>query len=217
MADNVTLPGTGESVASDDVGGVQYQRVKIAVGADGTAADLAPGQVAMAASLPVVIASDQSAIPISGGVTATSVTVTPTCEAAAYHAGDVLFDSVEIASAARANGTAVELVSLVARDLDDQTAAALTLFFFNANTSLGTKNAAPDIDDTEILTLVGMLTIPAASWVDVGASKVASLGNLGILMSPGGSTTSLWVAGMTSGTPTKTAGGISLTFQFVRY
>lgn len=34
MADNVTLPGTGEAVATDDIGGAQYQRVKIT---DGTA------------------------------------------------------------------------------------------------------------------------------------------------------------------------------------
>lgn len=65
MADNVVLPGTGSSVAADEIGGVQYQRVKIAVGADGAAADLAPGQATMAASLPVVISSNQSAVPVS--------------------------------------------------------------------------------------------------------------------------------------------------------
>ena len=39
MADNVTLPGTGRVVASDDVGGVDYQRVKVSHGADGSAVD----------------------------------------------------------------------------------------------------------------------------------------------------------------------------------
>lgn len=63
MADNVTLPGTGGIIASDEVGGAQYQRVKLALGADGAAADLAPGQGFMAASVPVAIASNQSAIP----------------------------------------------------------------------------------------------------------------------------------------------------------
>lgn len=146
-----------------------------------------------------------------------TVNVTPTCEAAAYHAGDVLFDSAEIAGAARVVGGGTELVSLEARDLDDQTAAALTLFFFNANTSLGTKNAAPDADDTEIGTCVGTVVIPAAAWIDVGASKIATMPNVGLLMNPGAASTSLWVAGMTAGTPTQTASGITLTFQFVRY
>jgi hypothetical protein len=36
MADDVTLPGTGAVVASDDIGGVQFQRVKLIHGANGT-------------------------------------------------------------------------------------------------------------------------------------------------------------------------------------
>lgn len=36
MADNVVLPGTGESVATDDVGGNQYQRMKLSDGLDGS-------------------------------------------------------------------------------------------------------------------------------------------------------------------------------------
>lgn len=50
MADNVTLPGTGVVVLSDDVGsGVQAQVVKTAFGSDGTAT-----QVSTASPLPVV-------------------------------------------------------------------------------------------------------------------------------------------------------------------
>lgn len=37
MADNVTLPGTGEVVATDDIGGRQFQLVKVVHGADGVA------------------------------------------------------------------------------------------------------------------------------------------------------------------------------------
>jgi len=41
MADNVGYtPGTGADIAADDVGGVLHQRVKIGVGADGTAVDV---------------------------------------------------------------------------------------------------------------------------------------------------------------------------------
>lgn len=41
MADNVGYtPGVGATVASDDIGGVQHQRVKIGVGADGVAVDV---------------------------------------------------------------------------------------------------------------------------------------------------------------------------------
>jgi len=41
MADNVGYtPGSGATVAADDIGGVLYQRIKPVVGADGTAVDV---------------------------------------------------------------------------------------------------------------------------------------------------------------------------------
>lgn len=41
MADNVTITeGSGTQIAADDVGGVKYQRIKVATGADGTANDV---------------------------------------------------------------------------------------------------------------------------------------------------------------------------------
>jgi hypothetical protein len=52
MADNVEVTaGTGTTIAADDVGGVLYQRVKLAQGADGSATDVstaAPLQVSLA-------------------------------------------------------------------------------------------------------------------------------------------------------------------------
>ena len=51
MADNVGYtPGTGATIAADDVGGTLYQRVKIAVGGDGEAYD-----VSTATPLPVEV------------------------------------------------------------------------------------------------------------------------------------------------------------------
>lgn len=41
MPDNVGYtPGSGATVAADDIGGVLYQRVKVGVGADGSATDV---------------------------------------------------------------------------------------------------------------------------------------------------------------------------------
>lgn len=58
MADNVGYtPGTGATVAADDIGGVLHQRVKIGIGADGTAVDLSSAN-------PMPITAP-SAIPIS--------------------------------------------------------------------------------------------------------------------------------------------------------
>lgn len=51
MADNVGYtPGTGATVAADDIGGVLYQRVKLAVGDDGSATDVSASN-----PIPVVV------------------------------------------------------------------------------------------------------------------------------------------------------------------
>jgi hypothetical protein len=83
MADNVAItPGSGATVATDDVGGVQYQRVKLDLGGDGLSSPLLRGQQTKANSLPVTLASDQGALavdgsavtqPVSGTVTASNV------------------------------------------------------------------------------------------------------------------------------------------------
>ena len=65
MADNTTItPGTGLTVATDDVTGVHYQRIKLDAGGDGVAVPLVAGAQVAAASLPVVIASDDARIGI---------------------------------------------------------------------------------------------------------------------------------------------------------
>ena len=66
MADNVAItPGSGATVATDDVGGVQYQRVKLDLGGDGLSSPLLRGQQTKANSLPVTLASDQGALSIT--------------------------------------------------------------------------------------------------------------------------------------------------------
>jgi hypothetical protein len=61
MADNIAVtPGTGASVAADDVGGVLYQRMKLGLGADGVAADLAPATAAVQAAY-----SGTGAVPVA--------------------------------------------------------------------------------------------------------------------------------------------------------
>ena len=87
MADGISItPGSGVTAATDDIGGFHHQRVKLSLGADGTATDAlggagstaagvqrvvlstdSPGivalsQVAKGSSLPVTMANDQEAI-----------------------------------------------------------------------------------------------------------------------------------------------------------
>ena len=66
MADNVAVtPGAGATIATDDVGGIQYQIVKIAIGSDGSALLLSPSN-----PVPAVIAvrrdADNSPLVVDG-------------------------------------------------------------------------------------------------------------------------------------------------------
>lgn len=71
MADNLAVtPGTGATVAMNDISGILYQRVKISLGAAGSAFDLPRGQQVKADSLPVTIASDQTALTVLGSPSA---------------------------------------------------------------------------------------------------------------------------------------------------
>lgn len=74
MADNVDITaGTGTSIAADDVGSVYYQQVKLDGGGDGVSVPIEAGQQLAAASLPVVLASDQGALPVTDNSTTLSV------------------------------------------------------------------------------------------------------------------------------------------------
>lgn len=67
MPDSVVLQSVtvaGDTLAADEIGGLKFQRAKVSLGADGSAADWRLGQQTMANSAPVVLASDQSSIPV---------------------------------------------------------------------------------------------------------------------------------------------------------
>lgn len=67
MVDNVDISEGDASkvVRSDDVGGFQYQIVKVDLGADGASSGLVRGQQIKANSLPVTLASDEDTVPVN--------------------------------------------------------------------------------------------------------------------------------------------------------
>lgn len=99
MADNVDItPGTGATVAADLVGGVLYQRVKVAIGADGTAADWPVGS------------GDQSAVP-----RVTLATDSPGIISTVAHDAADSGDPLKIGARAAAGLTSLTLVSAADR------------------------------------------------------------------------------------------------------
>lgn len=71
MSDNVLItPGLGTSIATDDVGGVQFQRVKATFGVDGVATD-----VSATNPLPAKLGDGTNSVTVGDSVTAASETV----------------------------------------------------------------------------------------------------------------------------------------------
>lgn len=67
MADDIDVtPGVGKTVRTEDIAGKQYPVTKIVLGASGAAdMDVDSGQQTSANSVPVVLASDQSTVPVA--------------------------------------------------------------------------------------------------------------------------------------------------------
>jgi hypothetical protein len=132
------------------------------------------------------------------------ITITPTVEATALDAGDVAFDATLITGASPTIGGTVSLETITIIDLADQ-GAEMVLVFMSSAQVLGTLDSAPDIDDTEVLAVVGVYKILTTDYIDLGGSKVATIRNLGMVMKTT-TTANLWVGGFIAGTPTYGAG-----------
>lgn len=158
MADNVAITaGSGISIASDDIGGVQYQRIKIAQGADGVGVDVssaAPLQVSLANTganaTPVVVdLGANNDVTVTGTVTANAGTgtmavslasvpshaVTNAGTFAVQAAGDVANDGADSGSPQKIGGVAT---------ITEQTAVSASGDRVNASfTSTGKQIIAP--------------------------------------------------------------------------
>lgn len=68
MSDNVEITaGTGVPIATDEIGGIQHQRVKLQVGADGTAADVCTAE-------PLPISDAGGSLTVDGAVAVSTQT-----------------------------------------------------------------------------------------------------------------------------------------------
>lgn len=209
------------TLASDDPAVVALQiiddwdesdraKVNLIVGQAGIAA----GAGNVAATVPrVTLAADDPLVAKIGASIVVDVTLT--LDTNAYIDGDVLSDAAEVANAARIAAGTTFLKSVTVLDEDDQ-GAALDLIFLDANQSLGTKNAAPDITDENARKIVGRVSIAAGDFYDLGAARVAVVDAAGLLMKAASAQTSLWVAAISRGTGTYTANGIRLKLAFAR-
>lgn len=150
-----------------------------------------------------------------GGVKASQVkevlSVTPTIDTVAYGAGDAVGGKQTLA-AGLADGLPVELDSIVVQDVSNQK-AALTLLFFDADPAAATiTNNAAFAFSTDLAKCIGRINVAAADYETVDSKAVATVRNLGMILKP--TATSLYVAVVTTGTPTYAVGALTFKYGF---
>jgi sarcosine oxidase gamma subunit len=165
MSDNITVtPGTGVTIAADDVGGVLVQRVKPVIGGDGVAVDLTFGQGAKAASLPVVIASDDDIQAKLGIVTETA----PASDTASSGLNGRL---------QRIAQRLTSLIALLPASLGQKTSAAsLAVVIASDQTSLSVTPASSAFDVATTITRPANVTPYTAGDVVGGAITITAIG-----------------------------------------
>lgn len=190
MADNVPITaGSGTSIATDDAGGAQYQRVKLT---DGTADSTA-----------VIPGSAARGLYVDSHGSTTRIQVTPTISAAGiYAAKDAIGGIMTFANATRTSGSGGILESVTIVD-KDQEMAAMDLVLFSATIAgTVTDNAAFDPTDADMLNCVGWVPILTGDYADFNDNALAVRSGLGIAYTC--AATSLFGALVARGTPTYT-------------
>lgn len=130
------------------------------------------------------------------------VDVTLAVDTAIFASGDVLSDRVVITNAMRvADGTGV-LQSITIIDESDQASLAFDLVFLSADVTIGTVNAAVSITDANARSVLGVVSVAASDFADLGTSKVATKSGVGLVVKPVTATRNIYVAAIARSTPT---------------
>lgn len=177
MADNVQITaGSGTTVAADDLAGVLYPRVKLSLGADGSAVDAVAGAGAVGTGVQrVTLASDDPAVALlttvdadTGNIatntsgSATSLAVMDDWDESDRAKVNIIVGQAGVAAGSGTNGATVPRVTIAT---DDQTAAHInnalkgeyeTVAASQTAQVLGATGAAGDF-------ISGVLVIPATT------------------------------------------------------
>jgi len=185
MSDNIDVtPGTGKTVATDDVGGAQYQQVKVNIGADGVATPLNAGAGAVASgTLRTTLGSDDPAVVSLAALQAAAVSTGPVLAPTA---------ATPIKGAITTAMTGTTSTSLLAAPGAATYNYITTIIVSNASSTVGTNVLLQDGSGGTT-----MMTIPAA--VNYGGAVIT----LPVPLKQTTANTALYVQNETTGSSTK--------------
>jgi hypothetical protein len=195
-ADGVTLPGTGEVVATDYVGSQQYQRVKIGIGADGAAVDW----------------NGENHLGAIGGNTV-EIIVTPTLTVyATYVANDFVGTStapMDFTPAARINAGSGTIIGATLVDYALQSIAC-ELWLFSATVTPPADSAAWSISDADALKCIGVIPFSTYYASALNSISVGAIPNGQLPFVTAGGDQSIFGCLVTRGAPAYASGDISV-------
>lgn len=139
------------------------------------------------------------------------LTVTPVLTAGAYSANDMLFVPIEVPNAIPKGKSGI-LRSLIIIDKDDQE-LAMDLIIFDSAATTAALNAAEATNDANLAKILQVVSVVAGDYIDFANGQLGQVFppdvTFGAVLRPSDKEqASLWLAGVTRGTPTHTASGL---------
>lgn len=135
-----------------------------------------------------------------------TITLTPSVNADAHAAGDVIAALEEVPDFALEPGGSVRIKSVVLTDASD-TGAAVDLVFYTATGTIGAESAAYTTTDAVGATLAGTVNVLAASYDDAVNNKTATQAE-DLIIGCAGGTTSIWMGIVARGSVTPGGTGV---------
>lgn len=181
MADNKVLPftGTGDAnatFATDEIAGVNWQRIKLTLGADG----VNDGDIASGNPMPVEVVATQTPIPVGNYAIASTASFTRPNDATAYTAGDVVCNSTSaptiltFADASRASGGSGTIIGAsMVLGTNPATKPIYELWLFNTSVTIDNDNAGFTPTDTEMQSCVAVIPLAAPVIGDVSSTATS--------------------------------------------
>jgi hypothetical protein len=156
MADNVAItPGTGATIAADEVSAALHQRVKLSLGADGSATDALGGAGAVAAGVQrVTLASDDPGV--------ASLSVMDDWDESDRCKVNIIAGQAGVAAGSGTNGATVPRVTIAT---DDQTASHINNALVGEYETVAASQTAQVLGATGGTGdwIAGVLVIPATT------------------------------------------------------
>jgi hypothetical protein len=180
MTDNVTItPGTGATIATDDVGGAQYQRVKIGLGADGSATDAVGGSGTVSSAVQRVTLATDVALPAGTNLlgkvkskffAAVASAMTRPANTTAYAANDAVSN----------NGTAgsVTAIALTVSDVNDDLVTLERIRILSTDTGVAGKTFRVWLFNSDPTSSSGVGGGDNAAWSQKQAGFIGSMTGL---------------------------------------